>query len=139
MWKSSQSALGKRSERRSLVKSRLLWLGASLFVGPLALTVHSAHAQDYATNGYVTITSMGCGMTGTTACWVNVSGSPAGPAGCNTTSFRWDPSSSPNGNVTLAQLTAAFVAGKTVFFVLNDTCWSAWNTYPTLWYYQISQ
>jgi hypothetical protein len=37
--------------------------------------------------------------------------------------------------VTLAQLTAAYIAGKPVTFVLNDTCWAEWPSFPTIWYY----
>jgi hypothetical protein len=71
------------------------------------------------------------------ACWVYVSGPAVGPAGCSGTSIRWDPQASPNGREAIAQLTAAFVAGKQVIFVLNNTCWAQWSSYPTIWYYEV--
>lgn len=99
----------------------------------------SARAQNVLT-GSVTITSMGCNtVSGTagTACWLNISGPAVGPTGCSGTSIRWDPATTPNGQVALAQLTAAFVAGDPVVFDLQDSCWSEWPSYPTIYYYQI--
>jgi len=101
-----------------------------------------ARAQNIST-GAVTITSMGCNTSGPagtagTACFLYVSGPAVGPAGCSSTSIRWDPTQSPNGQVTLAQLTAAFLAGQQVVFVLNNSCWAEWPAYPTIFYYQIT-
>ena len=116
------------------------------FVGALVLAVGIsgiASAQSIST-GPVTITSMGCGMAGATgssgsACWAYISGPAVGPSGCTSTSVRWDPGASYNGQVATAQLTAAFVAGLPVTFVLLDSCWPEWPSYPTIWYYGISQ
>jgi hypothetical protein len=113
-------------------------LSVSLMVATYA---PPARAQSIST-GYVTITSMGCNMvsgTAGTACWVNISGPAVGPSGCSGNSIRWDASLTPNGQAALAQLTAAFVAGETVDFDLRNSCWSEWPSYPTIYYYQISQ
>ena len=120
-------------EAMSMAKRRIaFWAAAAL----AWVAVPPVGAQSIST-GAVTITSMGCGMEGTTVCWVYISGPNVGPAGCNTNSIRWDPASSPNGQVALAQLTAAYLAGHTVNFVLADTCWAKWAAYPTIWYYSI--
>jgi hypothetical protein len=108
----------------------------------LVFGLRSAEAQTTTSGTPVTITSIGCGMAGApgtpgAACWVYVS-TPIGPPGCNSTSIRWDPTQSPNGPVATAQLTAAFLAGKQVFFVLYDTCWAQWPAFPTIYYYGIS-
>lgn len=99
----------------------------------------SARAQSIST-GLVSITDIGCGMasppgSGGAACWVDISGPAVGPSGCSVNSIRWDPTASPNGQVAITQLTAAFVAGHQVTIVLQNTCWAEWPTFPTIWYY----
>lgn len=99
----------------------------------------TALAQSIST-GSVTITAIGCGMAGPgsgSACFVYISGPAVGPSGCTSNSIRWDPTQSPNGQVATAQLTAAYLAGQQVQFVLNNSCWSEWPSYPTIWFYQI--
>jgi len=105
------------------------------------LATPTAQAQNINV-GPVTITNMGCGMAGATgtagaACFLTVSGPAVGPSGCTGNSIRWDPGASPNGQVAVAQLTAAFMSGEQVFFVLNNACWTEWPAYPTIWYYQL--
>lgn len=108
-------------------------------VATLIAWIPPAYAQNVFT-GSVTITNMGCntvpGAAGT-ACWLNISGPAVGPSGCSGTSIRWDPATTPNGQVALAQLTTAFVGGDPVVFDLQDSCWSEWPSYPTIYYYQI--
>ena len=117
-------------------------LASCLFLVLLALvSMGKAQAQSIST-GPVTITSMGCGMAGPSggvgaACWVYVSGPNVGPAACSTTSIRWDPGASPNGQVAVAQLTAAYLTGQRVNFVLYDSCWAEWPSYPTIWFYSL--
>jgi hypothetical protein len=67
----------------------------------------------------------------------SITGSGAGPSGCSGTSIRWDPGASPNGQVATSQLTSAFLENRQVLFVLNNSCWSEWPVYPTIWYYEI--
>ena len=108
-------------------------------IGTFGAAIPTAHAQSIQT-GVVTITAMGCNMvsgTAGTACWVNISGPAVGPSGCSGTSIRWDATQSPNGQVALAQLTAAFAAGDSVSFDLQNSCWSEWPAYPTIYYYEI--
>ena len=105
------------------------------------LAIPTARAQNISV-GPVTITSMGCGMAGASgtsgaACFLYISGPSVGPSGCVSNSIRWDPGASPNGQVAVAQLTAAFIAGEQVIFVLNNACWAEWPSFPTIWYYQI--
>jgi hypothetical protein len=121
--------------------SRTVWLLCMVLVSTLAM--ERTHAQSIGT-GSVTITTIGCGMSAPagspgTACFLYISGPSVGPAGCSGNSIRWDPSASPNGQVATAQLTAAFMAGLKVNFVLADTCWAEWPSYPTIFYYQINQ
>lgn len=118
---------------------RKAWALLSAIVMLLIAHAHTACAQSI-TTGPVTITSMGCntisGSDGT-ACWVNISGPAVGPSGCSGNSIRWDAALTPNGQAALAQLTAAFVAGDLVNFALQNSCWSAWPSYPTIYYHQI--
>jgi hypothetical protein len=105
------------------------------------LSAPESRAQNIAV-GPVTITSIGCGMAGPDGgaggvCFLSITGSGAGPAGCSGTSIRWDPGTSPNGQIAVSQLTSAFLAGKPVTFVLNNACFSEWPIYPTIWYYSI--
>jgi hypothetical protein len=117
-------------------------LVSCLFVALIALiSMGTAQAQSIST-GSVAITSMGCGMAGPagtagSVCWVYISGPNVGPAACSTNSIRWDPGASPNGQVAVAQLTAAYLVGQHVSFVLYDTCWAEWPSYPTIWFYSL--
>jgi len=116
------------------------WVFISVLLGCLCLTLN-ARAQTTGT-GSVTILSMGCTMAGPagtpgSSCFAYVNAN-VGPPGCNTNSIRWDPTQSPNGQAALAQLTAAYLAGKQVQFVLYDTCWAEWPAYPTIYYYLIT-
>jgi hypothetical protein len=126
--------------RDKIMRTHKLVLFGVVVAAVLMLSVPAARAQSIGT-GPVTITRMGCGMASTSgsgsACWVYISGPAVGPAGCNGTSIRWDPQASPNGREATAQLTAAFMAGKQVLFVLNDTCWAQWPSFPTIWYYEV--
>ena len=101
----------------------------------LLLSMRVSHAQNYSANN-VTITSIGC-QNNNTVCYVTVSGGNYGPSGCNTNSIRWDSSSTPNGLVAVAQLTAAYVTGTSVSFVLSNSCFSENGNYPTMLYYVI--
>lgn len=119
--------------------ANIVSLAAIVLVSTLAIP--TAQAQNINV-GPVTITSMGCGMAGPagtpgTACFIYISGPSVGPSGCSSNSIRWDPGASPNGQVAVAQLTAAFMSGEQVFFVLNNACWTEWPAYPTIWYYQL--
>jgi len=120
---------------RARVIASIKMVAALMIVGLLSGVPKTAVAQTTST-GLVTINNMGCGVQGGGGCFVYISGPNVGPAGCNTNSIRWDPAA-PNGQIALAQLTAAFVAGRQVNFVLADTCWSPWPSYPTMWYYVI--
>ena len=105
------------------------------------LSAPESHAQNIST-GSVTITSIGCGMAGPNGgaggvCFLSITGSGAGPAGCSGTSIRWDPGTSPNGQIATSQLYSAYLSGLPVTFVLNNACFSEWPIYPTIWYYEI--
>lgn len=107
----------------------------------LAATIAPRNAGSQTISTVATITSIGCGMVGApgqpgTACFIYIN-TTVGPTGCNSNSIRWDPNTSPNGQVALAQLTAAFLAGQQVVFVVQDTCWAEWPSYPTIYYYLV--
>ena len=110
-----------------------------LLVAAAVCGISAVHAQNIST-GAVTITGIGCGMSGPqagSACFLYFSGPAVGPSGCTSNSTRWDPTNSPSGQVATAQLTAAYLAGAQVDFVLNDSCWAEWPSYPTIWYYEV--
>lgn len=95
----------------------------------------TSKSQDYAIGG--TVTSLGCQAINT-ICYITLSGAAAGPAGCAQNEVRWDSVNTPNGTAAIAQLTAAYLAGKTVLIVLADSCFSEFPNYPALYYYIIS-
>lgn len=82
------------------------------------------------------IIQMGCDTAGDSICFVYISPS-AGPAGCNTTSLRFDPYTIPNGSATLSMLTQAFTAGRYVSFNISDTCFSQDPRFATFDYFFI--
>jgi hypothetical protein len=93
------------------------------------------HATAATGSGYREINNMGC-VLGNTTCYVYVTGEPVGPPECNSTSIRWDEQNSPGGTNTLAMLTSAFMAGKTVNFSVTDSCY---GNYPTFSYFNIAK
>lgn len=110
----------------------------NLLLSPVAscLLLSVSEAQGYNT-GPVTITQIGCQTTNTT-CYVYYSGPAVGPPGCDAAQVRWDTVNTPNGAAILAQLTAAYVAGKQVTFAIDNNCFPELPTYPQMDYYVIS-
>jgi hypothetical protein len=85
------------------------------------------------------ILAMGCHLVDNT-CYVEISGDPAGPASCRSTSVRWNQKTDPNGQSILSLLTAAYLAGKSVDFYVNDTaCYAAQPVFPTFTYIMLHQ
>lgn len=84
-----------------------------------------------------TITSIGC-QTVNGICLVVLNGTAAGPPGCVSNDIRWDSVNTPNGNAAIAQLTAAYLAGKQVTINIDNACFSEFPAYPTMDYYIIS-
>lgn len=82
------------------------------------------------------IVQMGCDTSGDSICFIYIRAS-AGPAGCNTTSIRFDPFTIPNGSATLSMLTQAFTTGRYVSFNISDTCFSQDPRFATFDYFFI--
>jgi hypothetical protein len=101
----------------------------------MSLGAGISQAGNYNT-GWVTITDVGC-QTVNTICFASFSGPAVGPPGCVTNQIRWDTASTPNGNAALAQLTAAYLAGKQVSFNIDNDCFAEFPGFPTIDYYNI--
>jgi hypothetical protein len=112
----------------------ILQLVAYSFLGCMLMTTPSK-AGNYSISG--TITSIGC-QTVNGICFVTLSGAAAGPAGCVENQVRWDSVNTPNGTAAIAQLTAAYLAGKTVSINIDNACFSEFTAYPAMDYYIIS-
>jgi hypothetical protein len=108
------------------------------FVAALSIccSLPLAPAQAGTTTPFSPIAQIGCDTSGDTICFVSISPS-AGPAGCNTTSIRFDPNAMLNGGVALSMLTQAFMTGKAVSFYISDTCFPEDPRYATFDYYLI--
>jgi hypothetical protein len=117
-----------------MMKTILRRASCSLFAFLLLTSI--SKAQSYGT-GAVTIIQIGC-QTVNTICFVAFSGPAVGPPGCNTNQVRWDSVNTPNGKEALAQLTAAYVAGKQVSFSIDNKCFAEFPNYPQMDYYIIS-
>jgi hypothetical protein len=107
---------------------------ACVFIG-CVLMIPVSRAGSYGITG--TIASMGC-QTVNGICFVIINGTAAGPPGCVQNQVRWDSVNTPNGNAAIAQLTAAYFAGKQVSINISDNCFSEFPSYPTMDYYIIS-
>lgn len=82
-------------------------------------------------SGIGQITNMGC-HTGDETCFVSLNVPVFGAEfGCASTQARWPVNSYPNGKVALAQLTAAWLAGKRVGLNIV-ACYNGWPTFN--WY-----
>lgn len=99
------------------------------------LMIPASKAGNYGISG--TITSMGC-QTVNTICFVVLSGGADGPSGCSSNEVRWDSASTPNGTAAVAQLTAAYLAGKFVQINISNSCFAEFPSYPGMDYYIIS-
>lgn len=89
--------------------------------------------QAQANTGLRTITNLGCHMHDTT-CWVEISGPPVGPANCRANQLRFN-SNSPNGKNLFSLMTAAFLAGKQVNFLVPDNaCYQDQPSFPTFYW-----
>lgn len=99
-----------------------------------ALALFSSDSQAVAETGWRTVTDMGCHTVDYT-CFVTLSGASFGPAGCTGNQMRWDSQTMPNAKNFLAQMTAAFLAGRQVNVAIGDSCYSAW---PTPNYYHVA-
>ena len=99
------------------------------------LMIPVSKAGNYSISG--TITLIGC-QTVNGICYVTLSGTAAGPSGCVSNQVRWDSANTPNGNAAIAQLTAAYLAGKQVIISISNACFSEFPNYPTMDYYMIS-
>lgn len=117
----------------SLVLRRVLAI-AAISIGGLSMG-SVAQAGNYSL--VVTITAIGC-QTVNGICFATVSGAASGPSGCVQNQVRWDSGSTPNGNAAVAQLTAAYLTGKTVIINLDNNCFSEFTSYPAMDYYIIS-
>jgi hypothetical protein len=98
-----------------------------------AVTLFSsaASAATYVTS---TIQAIGC-HKGDDLCYVNLE-TAVGPTDCNSTSVRWYSDADAGGKNALSLLMAAYLAGKTVHFAINEsTCIS--DTYPTFLYLKL--
>lgn len=109
---------------------------AAAFIASLLLAASPNKSQAAAGTGWRTITQMGCHM-GSSVCYVTINGDAVGPSGCTGNSIRWDPTA-VNGKETFAQLTAAYLAGKQVYFYVTDTCFTGQATFPTFSYYNVT-
>jgi hypothetical protein len=107
---------------------------AYLLFGSL-LMIAVSRAGSYGIAG--TITAIGC-QTVNGICFVTLSGAAAGPPGCVQSNVRWDSANTPNGKEAVAQLTAAYLAGKQVTISVADNCFAEFPSYPTMDYYIIS-
>jgi hypothetical protein len=108
----------------------------SCLLSAFLLLTSISKAQSYGT-GAVTIIQIGC-QTVNTICFVAFSGPAVGPPGCYTNQVRWDSVNTPNGKEAVAQLTAAYVAGKQVTFSIDNNCFPEFPSYPQMDYYIIS-
>jgi hypothetical protein len=99
------------------------------------LLIGIAEAGNYSISG--TITAIGC-QTVNGICFVTLSGAAAGPPGCVSTNVRWDSVNTPNGTAVIAQLTAAYLAGKQVYINISNSCFAEFPNYPTMDFYSIS-
>ncbi|HMU66143.1 MAG TPA: hypothetical protein PKE57_03290 [Cellvibrionaceae bacterium] len=96
----------------------------------LAMTFISVSSYAAGGTGLRKILGIGCHNGGDPVCYVTIEGAPVGPAGCNSTSIRWD-SSLAGGKNQFALLTAAFMAGKPGDLFIMDTCFPLQPGYPT--------
>jgi hypothetical protein len=96
------------------------------------LGVTPSLAQTTGTTGYRNIVYMGCHKTDST-CFVAISGTTVGPAGCNWSEFRWDSSTIPGKNH-MALLMSAHARGKRVNFYISPTCYANQPNYATFEY-----
>jgi hypothetical protein len=122
-----------RKESKTMMKSTMNRIAYALIGCVLMIPV--ANAGNYGIAG--TIISMGC-QTVNGVCFVTLSGAAAGPAGCVQNQVRWDSVNTPNGNAAIAQLTAAYLAGKQVSINISNTCFAEFPSYPAMDYYIIS-
>lgn len=116
-----------------MTKSIMKHVAYALF-GCVLMTSMSK-AGNYSISG--TVTSIGC-QTINGICFVTLSGAAAGPPGCVSNDVRWDSVNTPNGNAAIAQLTAAYLAGKQVAINIDNNCFAEFPSYPAMDYYVIS-
>lgn len=116
-----------------MLKSKINFI-ACVLIG-CVLLIPAANAGSYGITG--TIDSIGC-RTVNGICLVIINGTAAGPPGCVQNQVRWDSVNTPNGNAAIAQLTAAYLAGKQVTINISDNCFAEFPSYPGMDYYIIS-